>query len=392
MTKEIFSPVEEKRGLIIDSYLSDEATILPEGERISEKLTRDIEISVVVPTYCEEKTICNLLAALNKQQYRQFEVIIVDNGSKDDTISTVLTFRPHVNYPLYLLKETKPGAGNARKTGMDEVIRRVRERDSDKISRHFIAITDADVIPPSNWLEEIIKTFKTIPSGAISGTHGGSRFIDEIIEDRLGLPNFFNRAPQLARFLQQKNIGQIRIRGPNSAFEIEAYAAAGGFQQPCDIQGKTLPRECMYLTKNIRKKGYPIIHLNVHVVSSQRRHLFELISGIDSYALVNDFDGRFIGIRKDEKALLEEALKKVPKEKWISYQKRLLRTIIQNTILGPLIEGEIKASMLTPILDRNNIKQLVGDLGKLSRLEMVEKWADFLIKASEKRMKKEIHL
>lgn len=380
----------ERRRLIIDSYLRTNAEVLPKEKRIREALGKEIKISVVVPTYCEEKAILHLLKALARQTYRQFEVIIVDNGSHDRTVRVVLNLCAQLDYALYILREEKPGAGNARKTGMDEVVRRVRERDNKKILHHFIAITDADVIPPPYWLEEIVKTFNNLPAqvGLISGTHGGSKYIDEIIKDKLGLPNYFNRAANLTAFLQRNNIGQVKIRGPNSAFEIESYAAVGGFKQPLDAKDRVLPDECAELGAIVRKKGYPIHHLDVTVEISQRRHLFELISGVDSYSLWADSGDRFLAIRKDETFLLKKALRRIPRNGWISYQKQILESVVKNTILNPLLSGESEIDSLRKVFNENQVGKLLEDIKRMPELEIIKKWTDIFIEFSEAIMRK----
>jgi len=42
-------------------------------------------ISIIIPTYNGEKKICNLLHSLEKQSYKDFEVIVVIDGSTDNT-------------------------------------------------------------------------------------------------------------------------------------------------------------------------------------------------------------------------------------------------------------------------------------------------------------------
>lgn len=46
----------------------------------------DYKISVVIRTYNEEKHIGEVLKSLNKQTYSNFEVIILDSQSTDNTI------------------------------------------------------------------------------------------------------------------------------------------------------------------------------------------------------------------------------------------------------------------------------------------------------------------
>lgn len=49
--------------------------------------------SIVIPTLNEEKYLPDLLGDLIRQTYRNFEVIVVDGGSKDGTIEEVLIFQ-----------------------------------------------------------------------------------------------------------------------------------------------------------------------------------------------------------------------------------------------------------------------------------------------------------
>jgi len=45
-----------------------------------------VKYSLIVPAYNEEKNIGNCLTSLKKQRYKDYEIIVVDNNSKDNTI------------------------------------------------------------------------------------------------------------------------------------------------------------------------------------------------------------------------------------------------------------------------------------------------------------------
>lgn len=45
-----------------------------------------VSFSVIVPTFCEEKFLPMLLASLKRQTLQDFEVIVIDGGSKDGTL------------------------------------------------------------------------------------------------------------------------------------------------------------------------------------------------------------------------------------------------------------------------------------------------------------------
>ncbi|MDG6906551.1 MAG: DUF2064 domain-containing protein [Nitrososphaerota archaeon] len=49
------------------------------------------ELSVIIPTLNEEKNINNILDSLDRQTSRDFEIVVVDGGSRDGTVSTAIS-------------------------------------------------------------------------------------------------------------------------------------------------------------------------------------------------------------------------------------------------------------------------------------------------------------
>ncbi|QMT85456.1 glycosyltransferase family 2 protein [Companilactobacillus pabuli] len=52
----------------------------------------DNKISVVIRTYNEEKHIGEVLESLQKQTYKNYEIVIVDSGSTDGTVEILKKF------------------------------------------------------------------------------------------------------------------------------------------------------------------------------------------------------------------------------------------------------------------------------------------------------------
>jgi glycosyltransferase involved in cell wall biosynthesis len=69
-------------------------------------------ISVVIPTYNEERDIGDLLESLAKQTVKNFEVIIVDNYSNDRTIEIVNRFKGRLKIRIYKIKSNVSKARN----------------------------------------------------------------------------------------------------------------------------------------------------------------------------------------------------------------------------------------------------------------------------------------
>lgn len=79
-----------------------------------------MNISVVVPVYNTEEYLAECLESLVKQKFAGLEIIVVDNGSTDDSLLIAKEFKR--NYPdiIRILKCKKPGASAARNLGAKE--------------------------------------------------------------------------------------------------------------------------------------------------------------------------------------------------------------------------------------------------------------------------------
>ncbi len=75
-----------------------------------------VNVSVVIPTYNEEKDILSCLDSLSEQTFKDFEIIVVDDGSTDTTLS--LLNGVEEKYKLKVFTQKHKGAGAARNLGV----------------------------------------------------------------------------------------------------------------------------------------------------------------------------------------------------------------------------------------------------------------------------------
>lgn len=353
------------------NYLVKEANKL-EGNQKLPSLPHDINVSLVVPVYNEEAYIGNLIEHLNKQKFSyKFEVILVDNGSTDNTVDSVNSIKP--THPTFIIRESRKGAGNARKSGVDEIIRRLVKRDSGKaISKHFVLFTDADTQPYNNWVSNLHSCLSTSnESLLVSGNYFASGEIDQYIFKSIGIPDYFKSFAMLSEKLDQF-VGQTRMRGPNSGIEVECYVKVAGFRQPLDTGGNTAPRECFDLASRIHEQGIPIRHFDHPIVTSQRRKLFEIVSGISTYETADIESGRFVSTRRPENELLDMAIKNVSADNWIIYRDKIFSKIVSNTLLYPIFSGMKKD--LNNTIGIRNWEAIVKDTKIMSFEELCSKW------------------
>jgi glycosyltransferase involved in cell wall biosynthesis/peptidoglycan/xylan/chitin deacetylase (PgdA/CDA1 family) len=74
-----------------------------------------VRFSIVIPTYERRETVNRTVAALDRQAFRDFEVVVVDDGSSDGTAKSLRDLS--VNFPLTVIERPNEGAAVARNVG-----------------------------------------------------------------------------------------------------------------------------------------------------------------------------------------------------------------------------------------------------------------------------------
>ncbi len=104
-------------------------------------------VSVIVPVYNNSDGIQNLLKALKSQDYPRdrYEVLIVDNGSKDDTLNVIQAAIDELDNFQLLIEDNIRGSYAARNKGVLAA------------NGSILAFTDSDCIPISSWISSGVK-------------------------------------------------------------------------------------------------------------------------------------------------------------------------------------------------------------------------------------------
>lgn len=123
-------------------------------------------VSVIVPTFNRSTDLKKCLESLTEQTYRDFEIIVIDDGSTDETPKLAQTFK------VRLIR-------NERNMGL----RASWNRGVENSDSQFVAFTDDDAIPNPDWLEKLMSGFvservavttgKVIPKSLTNATRVG---------------------------------------------------------------------------------------------------------------------------------------------------------------------------------------------------------------------------
>ncbi|HXZ94924.1 MAG TPA: glycosyltransferase, partial [Dehalococcoidia bacterium] len=96
----------------------------------------DTSLSVIIPTYNRAETVGRAIQSVLDQTYQDFEIVVVDDGSKDNTEEVVKSFND--KRVKYIKHERNEGVAAARNTGIKAT------------RRKYIAFQDSD----DEWLPE----------------------------------------------------------------------------------------------------------------------------------------------------------------------------------------------------------------------------------------------
>lgn len=113
-------------------------------------------LSIIVPVYNRPQELEELLASLSRQNYRSYEVIIVEDGSSLPSADVVERYRyalPHLRY----LSVPNGGPSRARNIGAREA------------EGQYILILDSDVVLPEGYLEAVERGIARTGADAFGG-------------------------------------------------------------------------------------------------------------------------------------------------------------------------------------------------------------------------------
>ena len=103
------------------------------------------KFSIIIPVYNVEKYIGKCLESVMNQTYKDYEVIVVNDGTKDNSMDIVK------NYPVKIIEQENQGLSVARNTGVK------------KAKGEYIIFLDSDDYIEKDLLKNINKSLDNNP-------------------------------------------------------------------------------------------------------------------------------------------------------------------------------------------------------------------------------------
>ncbi len=199
-----------------------------------------MKVSVIIPIYNEESDIKDCLGSLDKQNFKELEVIVVDDGSTDNTLK-VLSDLQVKNYKLQILKQNHKGPGEARNLGA-------------KNSRgEILVFVDADMTFDKNFIQELVEP---IFKGETKGTFSKNEYLEN-------KSNIWSICWNINKGLPEDRMHPAHYPDEQPVFRAilkEEFLKVGGFEPIGYIDDHTLSEKLGYLATAV--SGANFYHKN----------------------------------------------------------------------------------------------------------------------------------
>lgn len=162
---------------------------------------------IIIPAHNEENNLPFTLNSLQQQSFKDFKIVVVNDGSTDKTAEVIKKYIDNdTRFETINLEKSahQPGSKvvNAFKNGLN-----TQNMDEFDIICKF----DADIILPENYLEILEKSFK---SNSNYGLVGGLLYIEKNGD-----------------WVYEGNSNKHHVRGPMKAYRKESFLQMGGLRE-----------------------------------------------------------------------------------------------------------------------------------------------------------------
>jgi len=182
-------------------------------------------VSIVLPTYNRARFLPQALESIREQSFTDWELIVVDDGSTDDTREWIAALSAKTPQPVRYVYQENQGAYAARNTGVELAAGR------------YVAFFDSDDLWLPHHLEHCVAALEANPE--VDWVYGAGRMVD-LATRKVLAPNTFyvNGEPRGFLKLRTRAAGSLRI-----------------LEDPTTVECMILDGLCAGLQKSVLRRG-----------------------------------------------------------------------------------------------------------------------------------------
>lgn len=173
-----------------------------------------IKFSIIIPVYNRPDEVAELLESLTQQSYRNYEIIIVEDGSSVPCEAVVKAYADRLPVTYY----TKPNSGPGQ----------TRNYGAERAKGEYLLIWDSDILIPEGYFEAIESFLKANPVDAFGGPdRAHASFTDVQKAINYSMTSFFTTGGIRGG---KKKLDKFFPRSFNMGIRSEVYTQLGGFR------------------------------------------------------------------------------------------------------------------------------------------------------------------
>lgn len=162
-------------------------------------------VSVIMPVYNVENYIENSVKSIIDQTYKNIELIVVDDGSSDNSIYRAEKLLKDSQLKYKIIHQKNSGQGSARNTGLREA------------NGEWVLFLDSDDILSNNGIEHMVSAISQNIDLVFCDTNLIFSSNEAIVKCKTCIPQYFSREDLQLLFLKRKKV----ILAPGTLFKKE---------------------------------------------------------------------------------------------------------------------------------------------------------------------------
>lgn len=179
------------------------------------KLTDMAYFSLIIPVYNRPDEVSELLESLTHQHYKDFEVIVVEDGSQITCEDIVRTYQERLDIHYYNKPNTGPGQS--------------RNYGAERAKGEYLIVLDSDCVIPEGYLDAVMAELQSSPADAFGGPDRAHESFSDIQKSiNYAMTSFFTTGGIRGG---KKKLDKFYPRSFNMGIRADVYKALGGFSK-----------------------------------------------------------------------------------------------------------------------------------------------------------------